>query len=86
LEGQKNAEDVQLTASKTGSRGLLIKDEKIFSLSYQLEELKESRNVMCERAEAMSFRLLPIDDVISRMDFVSEMIRLKDYSMRLVCR
>ncbi len=75
-----------MTAIKAGSPRLLIKDDKIFSLSYQLEELKESRNVMCERAEAMSFTLSPIDDVISRMDFVSEMIRLKDYSMRLVCR
>ena len=75
-----------MALSKTDPPKLEVGNDRIFSLSYQLQEVKESRNVICERAEEKRPIVSPIDDVISRVDFVSEMIRLKDYSIRLVCR
>ena len=51
-----------------------------------MEEVKESRSVMCERAEEIWSIVSPINGVISRLDLVTEMIRLKDYSMRLAYR
>ena len=72
--------------SKTDLSRLTIRNEAIFPLSYLLEEVMESRIVMRERAECEQCIVSPIDGEISRQDFVTEMIRLKDYSLRLSCR
>ena len=72
--------------SKTFLPGLGIKDEGTFSLTYLMEEAMESRIVMSERAETEYLVLSPIDGEISRCNFVTEMIRLKDYSLRLTCK
>ena len=72
--------------NKTVLPRLGINDEGTFSLTYLLEEVMESRIVMSERAETEHSVLSPIDGEISRCNFVTEMIRLKDYSLRLTCR
>ena len=72
--------------SKTDLSRLAIRNEVTFPLSYLLEEVMESRFVMRERAESEQCIVSPIDGEISRQDFVTEMIRLKDYSLRLSCR
>lgn len=55
-----------------------------FSLSYQLHELRESRNVILERIVGIVSRRSSSE--VSTKDLELELIHLKDYAMRLVSR
>ena len=55
-----------------------------FSLSYQLHELRESRNVILERIVGKLVRRSSTE--VRTGDLELELIHLKDYAMRLVSR
>ena len=54
-----------------------------FSLSYQLHELKESRNVILERIVG---KLVRRSTELPTGDLELELMHLKEYAMRLVSR
>ncbi len=55
-----------------------------FSLSYQLHELRESRNVILERIVGKLVRRSSAE--LPTGDLELELMHLKDYAMRLVSR